>query len=95
MVTSRATIDVFELFCQDNNGGSLSNESGVTEKNSCYCTHNSSPQARKTQETQDANYFNSRLKRKPDLDGDRYKLLLLLFIEITIISLGDGLESYQ
>lgn len=63
--------DISHKLGGDNNGGSLSNESGVTEKNSCYCTHNSSPQARKTQETQDANYFNSRLKRKPDLDGDR------------------------
>ena len=69
------TLSVVMLFHQDSNGGSLSNENDVGDKNSCYCTHSSSSQgSRKRQEPPDASYFNSRLKRKPDFEGDRYLL---------------------
>jgi len=56
---------------EDTNGGSLSNENDVSEKNSCYCAHSNSSQGRKRQDTQDSSYFNSRLKQKPGCDGDR------------------------
>ena len=61
-------------FFQDTNGSSLSLENEVVEKNSCYCTHTNSSEERKRQETQDSSFLNSRVKRKPNFDGDRYSL---------------------
>lgn len=57
---------------QDTNGGSLSNENSLVEKNNCFCPHNNASQGRKRPEIQDASFFNTRLKRKPDFDGSRY-----------------------
>lgn len=56
---------------EDTNGGSLSNENSLGEKNNCFCPHTNSSQGRKRPEIQDSSFFNSRLKRKVDFDGSR------------------------
>ena len=60
------------ILFQDTNGGSLSNENSLGEKNNCFCPHTNSSQGRKRPEIQDSSFFNSRLKRKVDFDGSRY-----------------------
>ena len=58
---------------QVSNGAALSNEHNLGEKNNCFCSHSNTPQVRKRPDIQEASFSNSRIKRKPDYEGNRYK----------------------
>ena len=58
---------------QVSNGAALSNEHKLGEKNNCFCSHSNTPQVRKKPDIQEASFSNSRIKRKPDYEGNRYK----------------------
>lgn len=50
------------------NGAALSNEHNLGEKNNCFCN---TPEVRKRPDIQEARFSNSRIKRKPDYEGNR------------------------
>lgn len=60
----------YAISLQVSNGAALSNEHNLGEKNNCFCN---TPEVRKRPDIQEASFSNSRIKRKPDYEGNRYK----------------------